>query len=225
SPRHCRGLRRWLLCCLRWPTPSSLRTSGLQTLGILLPPSSDVQPAQHRQRDKLFSRRLRDSDKSSSDSDGNDYRPQELYVGCFHDDEQSPLLEFGFISGGFIIEQCYMHCTDDGATFMGLKYGFQCSCGFGQEEDYTLNGTGECACECYGDRDGNYGGQWAFDLYSLGGGDDSSTSLTPSPTAPSTGFPMPSGFPILSAAPSTSFTWGLMGGRHQRPPRLRLAAP
>lgn len=49
-------------------------------------------------------RRLHDSDDSSSDSDRNDYSPQELYVGCFQDDEQSPLLEFGFISGDFTIE-------------------------------------------------------------------------------------------------------------------------
>ncbi|CAN0480991.1 unnamed protein product [Ectocarpus sp. 12 AP-2014] len=147
------------------------------------------------------SRRLHDSDDSSSDSESNGYSPQELYVGCFQDDDQSPLLEFGFTSGDFTIERCHMHCTDEGATFMGLKYGFQCSCGFGREEDYTLNGTGECACGCYGDRDGNCGGQWAFDLYSLGGGDDSSTSVTPSPTASSIGFPMPTGFPIPSAAP------------------------
>ncbi|CAN0322699.1 unnamed protein product [Ectocarpus sp. 12 AP-2014] len=162
-------------------------------------------------------RRLHDSDDSSSDSESNGYSPQELYVGCFQDDDQSPLLEFGFISGDFTIERCHMHCTDEGATFMGLKYGFQCSCGFGREEDYTLNGTGECACGCYGDRDGNCGGQWAFDLYSLGEGDDSSTSVTPSPTASSIGFPMPTGFPTLSAAPSTSFTWGPTGGPSSAP--------
>ncbi|CAN0337285.1 unnamed protein product, partial [Ectocarpus sp. 13 AM-2016] len=61
------------------------------------------------------------------------------------------------------------------------------------------------------------GGQWAFDLYSLGGGDDSSTSVTPSPTASSIGVPMPTGFPILSAAPSTSFTWGPTGGPSSAP--------
>ncbi|CAM9194286.1 unnamed protein product, partial [Ectocarpus fasciculatus] len=204
-----------LLALTHVVTASNLRATNLggSTPAVVQHATSAAPPTRQD-----ASRRLHYySDDSSSDSDNNDYSPEEMYVGCFQDDEQSPLLEFGFISGDFAIERCYKHCTDEGATFMGLKYGFQCSCGFGQEEEYTLNGAGECACGCYGDPDGNCGGQRAFDLYFLGGGDDSSTSVTPSPAASSTGFPMPTGFPILSAAPSTSFTWGPTGGPSSAP--------
>ena len=55
-------------------------------------------------------RRLHYSDDSSSDWDSNGYSPQELYVGCFQDDEHSPLLEFGFISGDFTIEVREQSC-------------------------------------------------------------------------------------------------------------------
>ncbi|CAB1098495.1 unnamed protein product [Ectocarpus sp. CCAP 1310/34] len=175
--------------------PHHAVTANLRTTNILDSSPTVVQHATSATPPtRQASRHLRDSDDSSSGSDSNGYSPWELYVGCFQDDEQSTLLEFGFISGGFNVERCFMHCTDEGATFLGLKYGFQCSCDFGQEEDYTLNGPGERL-------------RWAFDLYSLGGGDDSSTSVTSLPTASSTGFPMPTGFPNLSGAPSTSSLW------------------
>lgn len=33
---------------------------------------------------------------------------------------------------------------------MGLKHGYACSCGFGEEYEYTLNGAGTCETECIG---------------------------------------------------------------------------
>lgn len=54
-------------------------------------------------------------------------------------------------------QRCYVFCTDKGATFMGLEYGIQCSCGFGEQGLYTGLGEGQCGYECYGDGSENCG--------------------------------------------------------------------
>lgn len=64
---------------------------------------------------------------------------------------------------------------------MGLKYGFECSCGSGEEDEYTVNGPGTCPNECSGG-----------DSYNCG---------KPSPSMPPTNCPLNHVVPVVPVVP------------------------
>ncbi|CAM9426140.1 unnamed protein product, partial [Pylaiella littoralis] len=146
-------------------------------------------------------RRLDDWDDDTSDdmSDDDTGSTSYDYVGCFKNDPERSLLAFGFISADTTTERCHTHCTNEGATFMGLQYGSLCWCGFGEQGLYTGLGEGHCGYDCYGDGGEYCGGRHAFDLYYLG---DGPAAMSPSPTA----FSSTESFiaPPTTAAPATS---------------------
>ncbi|CAN0306041.1 unnamed protein product, partial [Scytosiphon promiscuus] len=96
------------------------------------------------------------SDSSSSESSTTS-DDQVAHLGCYLDEDGGALLEYAYISDNMTLEMCYTECVAKGATYMGLKYGFECSCGSDEEDSYTLYGSGECPYYCNGSGEENCG--------------------------------------------------------------------
>lgn len=48
-------------------------------------------------------------------------------------------------------QRCFQYCNGMDATHFGLKHGWQCDCGFGQDDEFEVHGAGDCSITCEGD--------------------------------------------------------------------------
>ncbi|CAN0179533.1 unnamed protein product [Ascophyllum nodosum] len=98
---------------------------------------------------------------ADDDTDGGGVVPEVsgTYLGCYDDDDKSPILDFAYEDETALTTQsCIDYCDDEGEELAGLQAGRQCWCGTTDDYD-KYGGSTRCNMRCTGDSSTYCGGE------------------------------------------------------------------